>query len=160
MIILEINGEPKAQPRARAYAMKFGNKYSARMYDSDSADEWKAAVDSALMISIADAISELVNDKVVASASTAFKVTMAFDFNRPKSHYKKNGGLNSNAPKNKTSKPDCDNLAKLILDRITRCNRIWHDDSQVVSLLIGKRFVTDKSSVLVVIEEATDVSEP
>ena len=61
MITLEIFGEPKAQPRARAYAMKFGNKYSARMYDSDSADAWKAAVDAALKKTIDEAIEELGN---------------------------------------------------------------------------------------------------
>ena len=37
-----------------------------------------------------------------------------------------------------TGKPDLDNLAKLVLDRITRSERIWRDDSQVVSLTVHK----------------------
>ena len=153
MITLEIFGEPKAQPRARAYAMKFGNKYSARMYDSDTADAWKAAVDVALKETIDEAIEELGQKMVVGSATTAFNVAMVFDFNRPKSHLNKSGKLNPKAPVAKISKPDCDNLAKLILDRVTRCGKIWRDDAQVVTLLISKRFVIGKSSVLMVIKE-------
>ena len=133
--------------------MKFGNKYSARMYDSDSADEWKAAVDAALKKTIDEAIEELGEKMVVGSATTAFNVAMVFDFNRPKSHLNKSGKLNPKAPVGKISKPDCDNLAKLILDRVTRCGKIWRDDAQVVTLLISKRFVIGKSSVLMMIKE-------
>jgi Holliday junction resolvase RusA-like endonuclease len=100
-----------------------------------------------------EAIEELGEKMVVGSATTAFNVAMVFDFNRPKSHLNKSGKLNPKAPVVKISKPDCDNLAKLILDRITRCGKIWRDDAQVVTLLISKRFVIGKSSVLMVIKE-------
>ena len=39
-----IFGDPKGQPRARAFARKMGAKHVARMYDSDVADAWKRAV--------------------------------------------------------------------------------------------------------------------
>jgi Holliday junction resolvase RusA-like endonuclease len=123
------------------------------MYDSDTADAWKAAVDAALKETIDEAIEELGEKMVVGSATTAYNVAMVFDFNRPKSHLSKSGKLNSKAPVAKISKPDCDNLAKLILDRVTRCGKIWRDDAQVVTLLISKRFVIGKSSVLMVIKE-------
>jgi Holliday junction resolvase RusA-like endonuclease len=35
-------------------------------------------------------------------------------------------------------KPDVDNLAKLILDQVTRSGNVWRDDSQVVSLTVHK----------------------
>jgi len=47
-----IFGDPKGQPRARAFARKMGAKYVARMYDSDVADSWKRAVNVALVKAI------------------------------------------------------------------------------------------------------------
>lgn len=144
MIKLVIHGEPKGQPRARAYAMKFGNKYSARMYDSETADAWKAAVDAALKKETA---------KDAAPSSLGFGVEMFFYFKRPKSHYKKNGELNSKAPEEKVSRPDADNCVKLILDRVTRCGKVWHDDSQVVRLFVVKSWSEGDSAAYVEIVE-------
>lgn len=45
----------------------------------------------------------------------------------------------------KTTKPDSDNLAKSILDCITKSNAVWVDDSQVCSLTVHKRFLEDKN---------------
>ena len=39
-----VTGEPKGQPRPRAFARKMGAIHVARFYDSDVADEWKRAV--------------------------------------------------------------------------------------------------------------------
>jgi Holliday junction resolvase RusA-like endonuclease len=58
---------------------------------------------------------------------------------RPKSHHGANG-LKPSAPKFHVGKPDADNLAKLVLDQITRSGRIWRDDSQVVRLVVEKRW--------------------
>jgi len=126
-----IFGDPKGQPRARAFARKMGATHVARMYDSDVADAWKHAVD--LGIEREHRAQPLVLDPV-----GAFEVKLTFFFRRPKSHYGKAGHVKASAPVCHVSKPDADNLAKLVLDRITRGGRIWRDDSQVAKLSVHK----------------------
>lgn len=128
-----IYGEPKGQPRARAFARKMGAKHVARMYDSDVADAWKLAVD----LGIGDDRLRLLLP-LNADPVGAFEVKLTFFFRRPKSHYGKGGHVKASAPINHVSKPDADNLAKLVLDRITRGGRIWRDDSQVARLSVHK----------------------
>jgi Holliday junction resolvase RusA-like endonuclease len=132
-----IFGDPKGQPRARAFARKMGAKHVARMYDSDVADAWKRAVD--LGIEREHRALPVVLDPV-----GAFEVKLAFFFRRPKSHYGKGGHVKASAPVFHVSKPDADNLAKLVLDRITRGGQIWRDDSQVAKLHVEKYWaITD-----------------
>jgi Holliday junction resolvase RusA-like endonuclease len=132
-----IFGDPKGQPRARAFARKMGAKHVARMYDSDVADAWKRAVD--LGIEREHRAQPLVLDPV-----GAFDCKLMFFFRRPKSHYGKAGHVKASAPVCHVSKPDADNLAKLVLDRITRGGRIWRDDSQVAKLHVEKYWaITD-----------------
>ena len=132
-----IYGDPKGQPRARAFARKMGAKHVARMYDSDVADAWKRAVDLG--------IEREHNAKPFAlDAVGAFDVKLSFFFRRPKSHYGKGGHVKASAPVCHVSRPDADNLAKLVLDRITRGGWIWRDDSQVARLKVEKYWaITD-----------------
>jgi Holliday junction resolvase RusA-like endonuclease len=132
-----IYGDPKGQPRARAFARKMGAKHVARMYDSDVADAWKHAVD--LGIEREHNAKPFVLDSV-----EAFECKLTFFFRRPKSHYGKGGHVKASAPICHVSKPDADNLAKLVLDRITRGGQIWRDDSQVAKLRVEKYWaITD-----------------
>jgi Holliday junction resolvase RusA-like endonuclease len=126
-----IFGDPKGQPRARAFARKMGAKHVARMYDSDEADAWKRAVDLGIE-------RELKSAAVMPDPFGAFDCKLTFFFRRPKSHYGKAGHVKASAPVCHVSKPDADNLAKLVLDRITRGGRIWRDDSQVARLRVEK----------------------
>jgi len=128
---ITVLGEPKGQPRPRAYARKMGAKYVARVYDSDVADIWKHNVDVAIMAAAQ-------RDGFSINSGSPFKVRMMFVMPRPKSPYRGNGELQPNAPKNHTQKPDCVNLAKLVLDRITRSGCVWDDDSQVCECEIVK----------------------
>lgn len=60
---------------------------------------------------------------------------------RPKSHYgtgKRAEFLKESAPVWPTGKPDGDNLAKTVKDALN--GLAWHDDSQVVSLLVEKKY--------------------
>ena len=57
---------------------------------------------------------------------------------RPKSHFNAHGFVKPNAPVRHAQKPDADNLVKLVLDRITRSELIWRDDSQVAYLTVAK----------------------
>ena len=137
-MIITILGEPKGQPRPRAYARKMGLKYVARVYDSDVADAWKRDVDVAI-------IRAVQRGGVILNDGSPFKVEMWFYMPRPKSHYRTNGELKPNAPNYHTQKPDSDNLAKLVLDRITRIGRIWRDDSQVCVCMIVKEWETKEN---------------
>jgi Holliday junction resolvase RusA-like endonuclease len=124
-----VQGEPKGQPRPRAFARKMGSIHVARFYDSDVADAWKNAVTLAVI--------EAARKDKWALTLHAVSVSLNFAMPRPKSHFGANG-LKPSAPAFHAGKPDVDNLVKLILDRITRSERIWRDDSQVASLTVHK----------------------
>jgi Holliday junction resolvase RusA-like endonuclease len=148
-----IFGDPKGQPRARAFARKMGAKHVARMYDSDVADAWKHAVDLGIE-------REHRAQAVVLDPVGAFECKLTFFFRRPKSHYGKGGHVKASAPICHVSKPDADNLAKLVLDRITRGGQIWRDDSQVAKLRVEKYWaITDARIGVYVSVERFQVGE-
>lgn len=130
-ITFEVHGTPKGQPRARAFAQRFGNKFSARMYDPGTADEWKETV----YLGLRTALRTFGDQPSLG----AFKVSMRFVMPRPKSHFGKKG-LKPSAPRYVFGKPDIDNLTKLVLDVITKDGRVWRDDSQVITLLAYKEY--------------------
>jgi len=129
---LDIYGDPKGQPRPRAFTRKMGARFVAGVYDSDVADEWKAAVDAAI-----DAKKWLPQ----IGAATA---TLHFWFKRPKSHFNSKGILRQSAPVLHIQKPDADNLAKLVLDRLTKAG-VWSDDSVVIMLTVTKGWAGDRA---------------
>ena len=132
-----ITGEPKGQPRPRAFARKMGNVHVARFYDSDVADAWKRAV----QIVVLDA--SIVHKWPLTLGPVA--ISMCFSLPRPKSHFGAKG-LKASAPVHHSGKPDADNLAKLVMDQITKSGRIWRDDSQVVSLTVHKLWASGNES--------------
>jgi Holliday junction resolvase RusA-like endonuclease len=146
-ITFEVFGTPKGQPRARAFAQRFGNKFSARMYDPGTADEWKEAVYFGLRTAL-----RTFGDQ---PSLGAFKVSMRFAMPRPKAHFGKRG-LKSNAPRHPVGKPDIDNLTKLVLDVITKDGRVWRDDSQVVTVLAYKGYVSEGDKPHAWVSIATD----
>ena len=93
-ISFQVHGLPKGQPRARAFAQRFGNKFSARMYDPGTADEWKEQVYLALK-------RELDRLQVTPTLG-AVRMTLTFSMPRPKAHYGKRG-LKEKAPKGTSS---------------------------------------------------------
>jgi Holliday junction resolvase RusA-like endonuclease len=144
-----ISGDPKGQPRPRAFARRMGAKFVARMYDSDAADVWKAAVDAQLV--------EIARTHSLQPFAGRCSVILQFYFQRPKSHLRTSGAVKDSAPGPHTSKPDLDNLAKLVLDRITRNGRFWGDDAQVDMLAIGKEWAKadEAGGVLVTVRRGT-----
>jgi Holliday junction resolvase RusA-like endonuclease len=73
--------------------------------------------------------------------SQPLAVAIRFYFSRPKSHFKtgKNSHiLKDNAPNWHTSKPDCDNLAKFVMDSLNKI--YWKDDSFIADLWITKQY--------------------
>lgn len=144
-----IPGDPKGQPRPRAFARRMGARFVARMYDSDAADVWKAAVDAQLV--------EIARTHSIEPFAGRCSMILQFYFQRPKSHLRTSGAVKDSAPGPHTSKPDLDNLAKLVLDRITRNGRFWGDDAQVDMLAIGKEWAKagEAGGVLVTIRRGT-----
>jgi len=132
-----VTGEPKGQPRPRAFARKMGNVHVARFYDSDVADEWKRAV----QIVVLDA--SIVHKWPLTLGPVA--ISLCFSLPRPKSHFGAKG-LKASAPLHHSGKPDADNLAKLVMDQITKSGRVWKDDSQVVSLRVEKLWASGNES--------------
>lgn len=122
---LFVIGEPKGQPRPRAFA----RNGIVRMYDPATAEGWKAAI----------------ADEWRRSASAHEKttqpvcLTLAFYMPRPKSHFTTKGLLKPSAPKYFAKKPDADNLAKAVMDALTQLG-VWQDDDQVVILKVSKQY--------------------
>jgi Holliday junction resolvase RusA-like endonuclease len=66
------------------------------------------------------------------------KVSIYFQFERPKSHILKSGELRKGAPEHHVSKPDIDKLVRTVLDGLTGV--LFADDSQVGTLLSWKGY--------------------
>ena len=137
---IDITGEPKGQPRPRAFARKMGNKYVARMYHPDTADDWRKAV----MMACRDALQH----DWSGPSRAPFAVRMQFFFTRPKSHFTSKGALNPRAPASHTKRPDIDNLVKAVMDAVTDTELFWFDDSQVVELLVSKSWSMESRCLL------------
>jgi len=124
-IQFEVLGNPKGQPRPKAFARKFGNgKVMARVYDPGTAEGWK----SQIAIAVRDLIPTPPLDGPI-------RLTIEFRLPRPKAHYHKVRGclypvLRDDAPHWHIGKPDTDNMTKAVKDCLTTLG-MWRDDSQV-----------------------------
>ena len=119
-----VDGEPKGQPRPKAFARRFGDKWQARVYDPGTAEGWKSQ--------IAIAAKSHIPAKPMEGP---IRLDLEFFFARPKSHYrtgKLSGILRPDPPIWHEVKPDLDNLTKAVKDALTQL-RFWRDDSQVCS---------------------------
>ena len=123
-----VEGDPKPQPRPRAFARKIGNKFMARVYDAGTAENWKSRV--------ADAAKEFRPNQPL---DVPLSVRMDFFFARPKSHHhtgKRAGELRRDAPYYHASRPDLDNLSKAVIDCLMQIG-FFKDDA-----LIAVNFTT------------------
>lgn len=142
-----VSGEPKGQPRPRAFARKMGNgKFCARVFDAGTAEAWKSAI-----------AAEAAQHKPAAPISGPVRLRIAFYLARPKGHYiagKQERGLKADAPRWHTGKPDADNLAKAVMDALTQCGWFWGDDAQVAILTASKSYADSGTGALIEIGEA------
>lgn len=126
LVQFSVFGEPKAQPRPRAFARKIGDKWSARMFDSGTAECWKGL--------IALAVRPLLPAEPI-TGPVRLDVTILFA--RPKRLGRKS------SPDGRimhTQKPDRDNLEKSISDCLTQSG-LWSDDGQVCAGEVRKFYV-------------------
>lgn len=117
-----VRGEPKAQPRPKAFAKRFGQQWTARVYTPGTAEEWKSQI----------ALAANEHAPLIPYSGPLY-LDLTFWFPRPKSHYRggdPNRGLKPNAPTYHTGKPDRDNLEKAVMDAMTVLG-FWQDDGQV-----------------------------
>lgn len=124
-------GEPKPQPRPRAFARRFGAKTSARVFDPGTAEHWKGCVALAARGFV---------PKTPLMGPLA--VSLCFIMPRPGGHFRtgKNAGqLKDWAPLYHTGSGDTDNLAKAVLDCLTGIS-LWRDDAEVSHLVVTKLY--------------------
>lgn len=141
-LVVWVDGQPKGQPRARAFAMK---GKGVRMYDPGTAEGWKGQ--------IAAAMREVMPASPLAGP---LRIDLIFHFPRPKGHYrtgKRAGELRDDAPIWHVSKPDRDNCDKAVLDAL-KAMRFLSDDCIVCDGRIQKRYSEGREGVLIKITEA------
>jgi Holliday junction resolvase RusA-like endonuclease len=125
-ISFRVFGEPKAQPRPRAFARKFGNTYSARVYDAGTAEGWKGL--------IAQEVRPLLP---AVPIDCPVRLDAVFLFDRPKRLLRKSDPAGRLLH---TSKPDRDNLEKALLDCLTQVG-VLADDCHVCAGEVRKYYV-------------------
>lgn len=123
-------GEPKAQPRPKAFARKMGTKFVARVYTPGTAENWKSCV--------AEAAKPFVEEMLM----DPLWVSMTFLMPRPKSHFNSKGDLKATAPIFHAIKPDGDNLYKGTVDALKTLGLI-SDDSIVVQHEVTKLYAAN-----------------
>lgn len=122
-------GNPKAQPRPRAFAKKMPYGVVARVYDDGSAESWKGQ--------IAIAAAPHLPPRPI---ETPVSLTLVFWFARPASLMRKK---DPDAEMPHTSKPDIENCVKAVMDAGTQLG-IWRDD-RLVSLLTASKWWVPKN---------------
>lgn len=140
MISFHVDGDPQGQPRPRARYKGPKGVYTP----SGKAKQWARIV---------EIIAK--QNRPSKPVAGAVSVLLAFAFLRPKSHYRKGRNiqlLRESARMQHVQKPDVDNLAKLVLDCLTRL-RFWRDDSQVIELEIKKRWTQTTPGVTISVSE-------
>ncbi len=121
---LIVLGEPTAQKRHRS--VRIGG--FTRQYDPSASDK-------------GDFLSIVQKNAPKQLFTTPLKVDLEFYFARPKSHYR--SGKNSHLLKDNcsewhTSRPDCDNLQKLVYDALNKV--FWKDDSIICHISVIKKY--------------------
>lgn len=131
--VIEVSGDPKGQPRPRA----FSRNGKARVFDSGTAEGWKAQIALAA------------RDHLPAAPITCpVRVDVEFYFRRPLRLMKK-----KSPPEflPHTAKPDVDNLFKSFADCLTQIG-FFQDDAIIVETTIRKRYTRIDSAPGALIE--------
>lgn len=131
-IVFFARGEPKGQPRPRAFA----RNGIVRVYDPGTAEGWKSQIAMA-------AKPHIPEEPMLGTFSVAIHAV----FSRPKAHRRANGQVKPTAPCYHVTKPDCDNVAKAVLDALTTVG-MWRDDRQVARLTVDKVYGDEPGAII------------
>ena len=128
-----VRGEPKGQPRPRAFARKIGDKFMARVYDAGTAEAWKNQI----------AITAREHGLYDKQLSGPLSLSMVCFFQRPRSHF--GTGKNLDIVKKvkeceyHVHKPDLDNIVKAAQDAFKLLGA-YSDDAQFSKIHCEKRW--------------------
>ena len=122
-ITFSVAGDPVPQPRARITTRgKFAHAYTPKKHPINN---YRNEISVAAIAAMGDA----------EPASEPVSVVIDAVFARPKSHMTKRG-VKPTAPK--LPRPDCDNIAKGVLDALALI--VWLDDTLVQRLVVEKSY--------------------
>jgi Holliday junction resolvase RusA-like endonuclease len=124
----DVQGEPKGQPRPRAFYNKKAGR--ASVYDKGTAEGWKGAIALAARPFLP-----------LSPLSGPLRLTVAFFFPRPARLMRKKDP-ESYIPH--TAKPDADNALKAVMDCLTQIG-MWTDDQAVSSVAVEKNYCAKAS---------------
>lgn len=138
-----VHGEPMGKQRPKATSI--GGH--ARVYTPKNTVQYESKVISAYKEACGEEVTFPDPEEEVYACITA-------EFQLQKTHYGKRGinqkGLDKLSGKtNPTKAPDCDNIAKIVLDALN--GLAYHDDSQITALLVIKRYA-EQPCVRVILE--------
>lgn len=126
MIAFLVYGDPKGQPRPRAFVRKTAAGFKARVFDSGTAENWKSLV--------AEAAKPYLPPAPIGGP---VRLEICFLLPRPQ---RLNGKKHPPQAIPHTAKPDTDNLVKAIMDCLSQL-RFWEDDRQVYRITASKHYV-------------------
>ena len=132
-ISFTVPGQPVAQPRQRHRAVMIGDRPHSLNYTprNDPVQSFKLAV------------QVLAKSRYSGRLLGPLEVRITAVFRRPRSRCTWVRGWH-------TAKPDCDNLAKSVLDALNEI--LWQDDGQVASLIVTKLFAAHGEGPHTIIE--------
>ena len=133
LIDFEVSGVPQPQGSTRAFVTKSGKAVTTSA--NKALKPWRQDFAMMAQIAMREAGAEVTNEAV--------HLKLMFYFQRPKSLKR--------SVVHKTTRPDCDKLARSVFDSLTGI--CYRDDSQVVSLEAYKRF-GERAYTRVIVEEA------
>lgn len=125
-ILITIPGEPKGKGRPRF--KRIGKFVST--YTPEETASYENFVKVCFLSAHPQGSSPLLEGEIEAEITAYFGI--------PKSTSKKKQQLMLEGDINPTKKPDMDNIAKIILDSLNGI--AYHDDSQIVRLVVEKRY--------------------
>jgi Holliday junction resolvase RusA-like endonuclease len=126
MLTFTVPGQPVAQGRGRAVAMKTPFGARARVIDPEKSRDWKRTLGTIALETMR------ARNLTPFPAGVPLEVEVVAVFSRPKSIPKREGAQRKWRP----SKPDADNVAKAVLDGLNGI--AYPDDSAVVALRVWK----------------------
>jgi len=122
-ITFHVDGEPRPKGSTKAFAVKTRNGMRAVVTeDNKRTRPWAALV--------RDAAQQIIGSELAFVRGVPVRLSVVFTLPRPVSLPKR-----VTAP---TKKPDLDKLARAVKDALTGV--MWQDDSQVVELVVRKRY--------------------
>ncbi len=144
LLMVEVEGIPKAEPRPRATVRGKGKSAHASVYVPTDAHEWKHEVRAQARLA---QLEEPEEPGGLIPLGVAVRVDTEFRFPRPKRHFRTgrySGMLKADMPYFHTAKPDRDNLDKAVLDALGEFDGgaalVWADDAQVAAGSLLKRY--------------------